>query len=135
MDQSPTQQDSYKETLKQQVGSEPTGPQPVDGTTLMIRKVTDQLHDEMHIRFYSRITLKKLWIHGAFKQIEENKRKKREEKERIRIEEEKEEKRLAMERARLQQEYEEEQRKERRKTEVRNLSLIRSPSSLLLPYS
>ncbi|XP_072234362.1 LOW QUALITY PROTEIN: centrosome and spindle pole associated protein 1 [Leuresthes tenuis] len=49
-------------------------------------------------------------------QIEENKRKHAEERERIRIADEKEEQRLARERTRIQQEYEEEQRK-KKKTE------------------
>ncbi|KAM3612096.1 uncharacterized protein V6R79_002592 [Siganus canaliculatus] len=48
-------------------------------------------------------------------QIEEKKRKKVEERERIRLEEEREEKRLAEQRARIQREYEEEQERRKRK--------------------
>ncbi|CAK6972358.1 centrosome and spindle pole-associated protein 1 [Scomber scombrus] len=47
-------------------------------------------------------------------QIEENRRKQSEERERVRIEEEKEEKRLAQQRARIQQEYEDEQRRQKK---------------------
>ncbi|XP_062297968.1 centrosome and spindle pole-associated protein 1 [Scomber scombrus] len=47
-------------------------------------------------------------------QIEENRRKQSEERERVRIEEEKEEKRLAEQRARIQQEYEDEQRRQKK---------------------
>ncbi|XP_032407068.1 centrosome and spindle pole-associated protein 1 isoform X1 [Xiphophorus hellerii] len=46
-------------------------------------------------------------------QIEERKRKKAEERERVRIAEENEEKKLAMERVRIQQQYEEEKRREK----------------------
>lgn len=50
---------------------------------------------------------------NLFKQIEERKRKKAEERERVRIAEENEEKKLAMERVRIQQQYEEEKRREK----------------------
>ncbi|XP_043961379.1 centrosome and spindle pole-associated protein 1-like isoform X3 [Gambusia affinis] len=50
---------------------------------------------------------------NLFKQIEEGKRKKAEERERVRIAEENEEKKLAMERVRIQQQYEEEKRREK----------------------
>ncbi|XP_029917336.1 centrosome and spindle pole-associated protein 1-like isoform X2 [Myripristis murdjan] len=53
-------------------------------------------------------------------QIEEKRRKKAEERERIRLEEEKEEKRLAEQRARIQREYEEEQERKKRKEMEQN---------------
>ncbi|XP_026147552.1 centrosome and spindle pole-associated protein 1 isoform X3 [Mastacembelus armatus] len=63
-------------------------------------------------------------------QIDENKSKQAEERQRMRIEEEKEEKRLAEQRARIQQTYEEEQRKQK-KTEQRmeNQSWIHEPKA------
>lgn len=54
-------------------------------------------------------------------QIEENRRMKEEEKERLRIAEEKEEKRLAEERARILKEYEEEEQRKRNKFQVKGL--------------
>ncbi|XP_069007777.1 centrosome and spindle pole-associated protein 1 [Embiotoca jacksoni] len=64
------------------------------------------------------------------KQIEENKRKQEEDRERIGLEEEKEEQKLAMQRARIQEEYEDEQKKQK-KIEHRpeNRSWIHEPKT------
>ncbi|XP_073344164.1 centrosome and spindle pole-associated protein 1 [Pagrus major] len=65
------------------------------------------------------------------RQIEENKRKQEEERERLRVEEEKEEKRLADQRARMQQEYDKEQRTQKRVKEHRleNQSSLSEPKT------
>ncbi|XP_047424040.1 centrosome and spindle pole-associated protein 1 isoform X3 [Mugil cephalus] len=64
------------------------------------------------------------------RQIEENKRKQEEERERFRIEEEKEEKRLANQRARIQEEYEREQRKQKKaEHRTQNQSWILEPKT------
>uniref|UniRef100_A0A096MB74 Centrosome and spindle pole associated protein 1a n=1 Tax=Poecilia formosa TaxID=48698 RepID=A0A096MB74_POEFO len=93
---SPLQQDRYTEELRQQVG--PSGASFPFGK-LLIMKVTAS------VLFHQPV--------NSFKQIEERKRKKAEERERVRIAEEDEEKKLAMERVRIQQQYEEEKRREK----------------------
>ncbi|XP_056145754.1 centrosome and spindle pole associated protein 1-like isoform X2 [Lampris incognitus] len=79
------------------------GPQFARGTVFANQSTLQQLQEQDKYKAYLK------------QQIEEKRRKKAEERERIKLEEEREEKRLAEQRARIQREYEEELEKKKRK--------------------
>ncbi|XP_070409295.1 centrosome and spindle pole-associated protein 1 isoform X2 [Nothobranchius furzeri] len=81
-----------------------------------------RLADSSHPSPSQQLSAKERYKEELKRQIEEQKRRQAEEREKIRIREEKEEEKLAKERARMQQQYEEEQRRQREAQEnLRNM--------------